>query len=430
MNAPAIALIQPFSSGRLLASEFAGRGWRTIAVLVEPVPEVSRNSFDPDRYTAVVSHADDLAGTASALRDLAVSAVLSGDDTGVAVADAVAGLIGVPGNDPVTSARRRDKSAMACSLAVAGIPAPESRTAGSLPEALAQAHLLGWPVIIKPIDSAGADGVRICGSPKELEDAFNAHHSAVNRMGSVNHHLLIQEVISGDLFDCNMVSHRGIHLISDIWQDKKIYSPDGSVIYDYRDLTPRNFPGSDDLVSYTRDVLDTVGIAHGPSHTELMLTDRGPLLIETAARPAGLYAPAAVRDAIGQDQITLTADVIVSAGELAQRRGNEYTRRQHVRNVFLVSHADGVINPHRLRQVLSLPTLHSTTSRLEGGRPVRRTVDLFTCPGTVYLVGPAGQVAADYAAIRQWEAEDLYVWPDSLQRLETADATSARMGVG
>ena len=44
------------------------------------------------------------------------------------------------------------------------------------------------------------------------------------------------------------------------------------------------------LLSYTVKVLDALGFRYGPSHTELMLTPKGPRLIETAARPMGGFS--------------------------------------------------------------------------------------------------------------------------------------------
>jgi hypothetical protein len=404
----AIALFQPFSSGRLLADEFIDRGWQTIAVLVEPVSAVNRDRVAARGYSEVITHTGDLTATASALRSLGVTAALSGDDTGIAVMDAIASLLGIPGNDPGTSSYRYDKSTMATALARAGVPVPHTRGVHSLPEALTQAASIGWPVIMKPVNSAGGDGVRLCANADDVKLTFGILFGECNRMGAVNYELLIQENLSGTLYDCNMVSLDGEHVVSEIWRDTKVVTPDGLYVYDYRDLMPPDFPDASTVVSYTRKVLDAVGISHGPSHTELFVTGRGPLLVETAARPAGLYSPSALDAAVGQDQITLTVEAIEAPERFKSRQHQQRGPQQYVRNIFLIADANGVLNPFRLQDLQQLRTLYSLTSPLSGGQLVHRTVDLFTCPSTFYLVGTPEDVRADYAAIRRWEGQDLY----------------------
>ena len=41
-------------------------------------------------------------------------------------------------------------------------------------------------------------------------------------------------------------------------------------------------------MEYAYRVLDAVGLQYGPCHTEIMLTERGPILVEVAPAGSGL----------------------------------------------------------------------------------------------------------------------------------------------
>ncbi|MEK8104173.1 hypothetical protein NKG94_01750 [Micromonospora sp. M12] len=56
--------------------------------------------------------------------------------------------------------------------------------------------------------------------------------------------------------------------------------------------------------------LDAIGFDFGPAHTEVKLTDRGPLLIEVNARAGGDFVPDLVRHATG---VSLLDQTIVAA---------------------------------------------------------------------------------------------------------------------
>jgi hypothetical protein len=57
--------------------------------------------------------------------------------------------------------------------------------------------------------------------------------------------------------------------------------------YDLERFVPREDPRFDQIAAFACGVLEALEIRHGPAHTELMMTDTGPALIETGARPQG-----------------------------------------------------------------------------------------------------------------------------------------------
>ncbi len=75
----------------------------------------------------------------------------------------------------IASTLSRNKIFTATILSLAGIPVPDHRPANTLDTALAAAHQLGYPVVVKPADLDGGVGVAAgLQSPEELTTAFRS----------------------------------------------------------------------------------------------------------------------------------------------------------------------------------------------------------------------------------------------------------------
>ncbi|MFD5079557.1 hypothetical protein [Streptomyces sp. NPDC058371] len=406
------AVVAPYGSGRHYAPEFASRGWTCIAVTPadDALPPLYRGSLDPAGYQQVVVHGDSVEETARALRGLRVTAVVAGTEIGVPLAEQLAHRLGLAGNDPATSHHRRDKGAMARALEVAGLAGPRSLSTDRLPEALLWANSLDGitDFVVKPADSAGSDGVFFCSSPAEIRAAWERLHLVPNAMGGSNSHLVVQERLHGSQYVVNSVSAAGAegrprHTVTEFWADLRT----GTHLYDRLDLLRPHALVPRRLANYTVRVLDALGISTGPAHTELMFVPgRGPILIESGARPEGSYDPAAMREATGSDHIrdAVHAAVTGTPSRLAARRS-----QAHVSKVSLIAPHDGVLDEDLVHCLLTLPTVRGYVGALVPGMAVRRTVDLLTSPGRLVLAAedPCA-IDEDYTAIRAMEASGLY----------------------
>lgn len=78
--------------------------------------------------------------------------------------------------------------------------------------------------------------------------------------------------------------------------------------------------------------------------------------------------------------------------------------------VCLIASCDGLIAAEPLRALRSLPTYRcGSVAALAPGTPVRRTVDLFTSPGYLYLVADTaeelGRIAVGHSGWWGWLAQ-------------------------
>lgn len=408
-----VAVVAPFSSGKHYRAEFVHRGWECIAVspATAALPPLYRGGIAPVGYQGVVTHHGDLDETAHTLRRLRITAVVAGTEIGVPLTEQLAARLDLPGNNPNTSHLRRDKGAMAAALVRAGLDAPRSLSTDRLQDALSWAQSLPdvADFVLKPADSAGSDGVAFCASPDDIRAAWARLHLVPNAMGGLNHHLIIQERLRGSQYVVNSVSASDLrgparHTVTECWADRR--TP-GTHLYDRLDLLNRTRLVPRVLTDYTVRALDALGITNGPAHTEVMyVPGRGPVMIETGARPEGFYDPHSMREATGSDHIRDAVHAVVTG---KPRRLAADRPRATVAKVSLVAPHDGVLDPLFVERLLSLPTVRGHVGNLVPGGRVNRTIDLLTSPGRLTLAAEdPREIDQDHAVIRGMETSGLY----------------------
>ncbi|MET8411140.1 hypothetical protein ABZV34_24065 [Streptomyces sp. NPDC005195] len=408
-----VAVVAPFSSGQYYRAEFVHRGWECVAVssATAALPPLYRGGIAPVGYQGVVTHHGDLDETAQTLRRLRVTAVVAGTEIGVPLTEQLAARLDLPGNDPNTSHLRRDKGAMAAALTRAGLDAPRSLSTDRLQDALSWAQSLPGvgDFVVKPADSAGSDGVCFCASHDDIRAAWKRLHLIPNAMGGTNNCLVIQERLRGSQYVVNSVSATNLrgaarHTVTECWADRR--TP-GTHLYDRLDLLHRNRLVPRVLTDYTVRVLDALGITNGPAHTEVMyVPGRGPVMIETGARPEGFYDPHSMREATGSDHIRDAVHAVVTG---KPRRLAADRPRATVAKISLIAPYDGVLDGEFVERLLSLPTVRGHVGALEPGGRVQRTVDLLTSPGRLTLAAEdPREIDHDHAVIRAMEISGLY----------------------
>ncbi|MFF1715981.1 ATP-grasp domain-containing protein [Streptomyces sp. NPDC058268] len=406
-----VAIVDPVSTGAHLAPEFARRGWRTVAVLSSgKIPDAYIKGFRPGDFTDVITHTGDTEQTLTRLAALQPQFVLAGAEHGVELADLLAESLALPGNGTALSACRRDKFAMVERIRAAGLPAAASLITQDAAAIADWAEQGGhWPIVVKPVASAGSDGVAFCSTPAEAEQAFTAILGTTNQLGGFNDQVMAQERLIGDQYFVNTVSRAGRHYVAEIWKDVRVPVGDNQV-YDREELQPGQGEIQAAIVAYVERVLDALGIAYGPAHTEIMLTARGPVLIESGARLQGAVTPAPHAAATGTSQVALTVDACTDPDTFDQLPGTTYQLERQLRVVSLISPHEGALaDGPALAELNTLPTLSATVRSLAPGTPVRRTVDLFSSPDHLYLLdADLAAVERDYARIRELEHGGLY----------------------
>lgn len=309
MTARAVAIVDPYEAGAMLAPAFAAQGVACVMVTSTPETPVEVSVCgDPADFAHRLPWCDDEARTAAALRAHGVEQVIAGSERGVNLADNLGEMLGVPGNGTRLSEARRDKFVMIDHIGQHGIRVPRQIQSDRLDEIIewmdAGDH---WPAILKPRRAQGSDGVRLCASKDAAATAFDLILGFANGMGFRNETVLAQEFLCGREYVVDTVSRDGRHRLAALWAyGKPVPSYKAVGLLSTKQLLPPDGPLADRLLAFAVRVLDALEIRHGAGHCELIVDEDGPALVEIGARlHGGPPAHMMCRAATGTSQLDL-----------------------------------------------------------------------------------------------------------------------------
>ncbi|MGY2289666.1 ATP-grasp domain-containing protein [Pseudomonas sp. SDO528_S397] len=409
-----VVIVDGFSSGKFVAKKLYEEGCMLMHIASSnTLDSYYYAGFDYSLYEHLLVNGD-VEATLSCVARFKPHVVMAGAETGVLLADQINEQLQLPYcNVFDQSNARRNKFDMIECITQAGLPAARQAVADSWDSARAWITRHGqFPVVIKPLASAGADGVYICDDLQACEAAVGQLLGARNRLNLYNHQVLIQEYLAGVEYVVNMVSLNGEQLVTEVVRYQKQRLPEGGIVYDLDELVGPHAPQYPVLVEYTRQVVRSLGIRNGPSHAEVMLTPDGPKLVEIAARTDGILRPQVSRQTTGLGQIDAVVLSITHPDRFRQCfQAFDYRLLQHSYNVCLINRCDGYFNKTLfLSELLKLESFFEAVFYVKDGQPIAATQDVFSQPGTVYLVHADPEVLAlDYQQIRELEAQRIYL---------------------
>lgn len=403
-------VVDAYSTGARLAPRFRAAGLDVVHVQSNP----NESPFYIDRlrrddFLENVVHHGDLEATAAAVARHEPAFVVVGSEPGVLLSDALSERLGLPSNGTALSRARRDKHEMANALRRAGLRAVSELKTGDVEQAIAWASAHDdWPVIVKPLDSAGTDGVSLCETPEQIREAFETVLGRPNALQGANEELLVQELLKGVQLFTDSISWDGVHHVGECWRDTKIRIQ-GNLAYDFEELLDARGEQQDQVIPYVHQVLDALGIRYGPAHTEVMLTKDGPVLVECGARLHGSIRDDVV-DRCTPSHVTTTVEAYLDPSTVLARAQRPYELANASRCVMLISHQQGrVVSDAGMRAVEALPSYAGSISMAQPGDEITPTIDLFSCPGMIYLVDPDREVLRrDYERLRELEKDGLF----------------------
>ena len=230
--------------------------------------------------------------TADLVRDICASnhwtlvACVCGGEAGVDLADALSEELQLVTNGTHIP-NRRDKKVQQELIQAKGLRSVRQAGGSCLAEVEAFLQTERYPLIVKPLDSAGSDGVMLCHTEEEAKAHFSSIIGKEMVNGGICEYVLCQEFLIGREYVVDMVSRDGVHKVVMTWlYDKR--PANGSAFVYFGDIPVD--PGSPEalqLIPYARKVLDAIGVSNGPSHGEIIMTDDGPCLVEMNCRTHG-----------------------------------------------------------------------------------------------------------------------------------------------
>jgi biotin carboxylase len=197
----------------------------------------------------------------------------------------VAAALNLPGISIASARLAADKLAMKQAFAQAGIPIPWFQSVASLEELRQIVAERGLPLVLKPIDSRGARGVLRLTNETDLAWAF-AHASGQSRAGSV----MVEEYLAGPQISTEGLLVGGVGttcgFIDRNYEHLETFAP---YIVENGGEQPSvlSLPAQRQIATVAMDAGRAMGITSGSVKGDMVWTDRGPYVIEIAARLSG-----------------------------------------------------------------------------------------------------------------------------------------------
>jgi biotin carboxylase len=221
-----------------------------------------------------------------------IDAVVPVDDLTTVVAAAIGQRLGLKANSLPAVAMARDKHAMRRCLAAAGVPVPRFRLVRLADDPAALGADVEYPCVLKPLALSASRGVIRANDPREFVAAFRRIAAILESVEAplpdeARRALLVEEFIPG-----REVALEGL-LIGGTLHGLALFDKpdplDGPFFEETIYVTPSRLAHAvqAEIAAATRDACSALGLTEGPIHAELRLNERGPFVLEIAARSIG-----------------------------------------------------------------------------------------------------------------------------------------------
>jgi len=387
-----------------VAQEIQKRGYLLVAVwtigFAEEMKTHIPGSCGRMDYFGEIDQAETLEETKNRLEEAAqgheMFCCFAGGEAGVDLADALSEYLGLRTNG-TGIANRRDKYVQQELIRKVGLRAVRQASGATFPEVEAFLTTESYPVVLKPTDSAGSDGVKLCYTFPDAKQHFEKLMSSQLVNGGDCPAVLCQEFLRGDEYVVDHVSRDGVHKNVMIWVYDKRKANGGDFVYFGMKPVDATTDLAKILINYTRRTLDVLEITNGPSHSEIMMTPEGPCLVEVNCRAHGgdgSWSPLARALTGGYSQVEVTADCFCDPfafNKIPDRPA--YPFKASGQEVKLVSYSQGKVKSTPGYEVLKmLPSYVHMDGIVSPGAQVDYTQDLITAIGSVVISHPDAEI--------------------------------------
>lgn len=184
------------------------------------------------------------------------------------------------------TARFKDKARNAYSKA--GLPNAKHALASNFTQAKEVVKEIGYPVVVKPTNCACSQHVYLIENEIDLKKACDtlAEFDSTYLDFKPSSKFLIEEYITGEEFSVEMFMSQGKPIFSTVTEKIKSKPP---YFVELGHVIPSSTHQDkiDELIDAATKAMLACGLTDGPAHVELRLSPKGPIVMETNARPGG-----------------------------------------------------------------------------------------------------------------------------------------------
>jgi len=220
-------------------------------------------------------------------RSRPIDAVVGVDDLTTVTAAAISQRLGLKANALPAVTTARDKHAMRRCLAEAGVPVPRFQLVELSDDPARAAQKVEYPCVLKPLMLSASRGVIRANDPREFVAAFERIAAILAEPDAARRALLVEEFVPGrEIALEGLLVGGSLHVLAIFDKPDPL---DGPFFEETIYVTPSRLPAATQarVAAVTRDACSALGLTEGPIHAELRVNERGPFVLEVAARSIG-----------------------------------------------------------------------------------------------------------------------------------------------
>jgi cysteine synthase A len=358
---------------------FLTRDYKKYPFLACTHPRLWIRELDTNSFVAVMQ----------AIREVevkeAVDAVLTFSEFYVPLVGEVAFALGLHGLNPEAARICRHKPSTRKKLREAGLLTPEFYLVASEEQAEELAGRITFPCIVKPPSDSSSHGVRLVRDFDDFMEHYRALHGwKENMRGQVlDGSVLVESVIQGPEYSVETVTLPSGDTVAIGVTDKHLSDWPNFVEmgHDFPSQAPDAIKQA--LVDTVLQALAAVKFDFGPAHTEIRMTQQGPVVVEINPRLAGGMIPEIVGLATGIDLLEVWMDLLLS------RPVDLTPQRQDVASIrFLTAQTTGeLVDIHGIKDAARIPSVREISASAKPGASVRPPTDAYDRLGFVIASG-------------------------------------------
>lgn len=299
---PRVLLLLPTTTYRTRAFVDAALRMDVDVVAASELPSTLENTNPGGLLTLKFSEPERAAEQARAFAEaFPIDAVIPVDEDTAVAAASVAQALGLAHNTVQSATVAKDKHLMREALRRAGVPVPQFWHFSLTEDPREVAARVVFPCVVKPVFLSTSRGVMRADNEKEFVEAVDrlvrivAEPALARRAGALADEALAEEFIPG--FE---VAVEGLLTDGEFRALAIFDKPDplnGPFFEETIYVTPSRLAPEiqDQIVRITQLATRAMGLMKGPIHAELRVNDRGPWVIEVAARAIGGMCSQALR---------------------------------------------------------------------------------------------------------------------------------------
>lgn len=219
-----VIVVDPYSTGCLIAQEISKRGCLIAALWSEGFSQDMKlhipQSCGALNWCAEFDEAKTLEETAQRAQEIAkdidIISCIAGGEAGVDLADKLSEYLKLPTNGTEIP-NRRDKKIQQELIKAAGLRSVRQAGSDKFAEVEDFLKTEAYPVVLKPIESAGSDGVKLCHTFEEAKEHFEILMKSQMVNGGGCPAVLCQEFLRGKEYVVDHVSLNGVHKTTMVW---------------------------------------------------------------------------------------------------------------------------------------------------------------------------------------------------------------------